>query len=378
MPEQPSSPITVSPPSDDVRRDAPVPVATEERLASARWSDLEIHSLEDAILYAVVYADLFDYPLTAAEIHRYLVGQVASLEEVESCLAEHPVLGERLDTVAPYWFLAGREHVVELRRRREAFSQVLWRAARRTGRVLAMLPFVRMVAVTGSLSMNNAGSTQDDIDLLLVSRRGRVWFVRGEVLVVARLARILGIRLCPNYIVAEHKLELEAVDHFTAHELAQLVPVHGQSVYRRLLSTNAWLTRHLPNAWPLSHAGTDGNPQSDGSPRPLRFAMESRSEAEWTGMQSEAEREVGALGRAVQRAFEAALGGKVGDAIERWEYGRKVPRLQREVAASGGAETVFSPDVCKGHRHSHGAWVHERYYSRLQSQGLGSRQERSR
>ncbi|MEJ2735766.1 MAG: hypothetical protein P8189_19750 [Anaerolineae bacterium] len=292
---------------------------------------ITIHSVADAILHTLVYADLFDYPLTVLEIHRFLTGYAAPLATVEEHLGHHDLLCERLGSTAPFWFLAGREHLVAMRQEREVFSRTLWRQARRYARLMTAIPFVRMVSITGSLAMNNASHAQDDVDLLIVAAKGRVWLARGMVILVVRLAQQMGTELCPNYVLSEHRLHLDEPSLFTAHELAQLVPLHGLETYHRLLEDNAWLVEYLPNALPreVSMGGT-----------------------RWPG-------------RGWQWLLETVLAGRAGDAVERWERERKIPRLIQAAERRGGTEVTYTPDLCKGHVDDHASLVHELYMERL-------------
>ena len=43
-------------------------------------------TISDAILETVAYADIFDHPLTAPEIHRYLSGEVVPFEILSEVL----------------------------------------------------------------------------------------------------------------------------------------------------------------------------------------------------------------------------------------------------------------------------------------------------
>src|SRR6266576_5090808 len=120
---------------------------TSESTASAPHETI---AGEQAVVKAVVYADVFDYPLQAAEIHRYLHGVAASWDATAAALARCCAGGNVLSQRDGFYTLAGREELVDLRCRRAVQAERLWPTAVKYGHVIAGLPFVRMVAVTGS------------------------------------------------------------------------------------------------------------------------------------------------------------------------------------------------------------------------------------
>lgn len=287
--------------------------------APARVSPPPLPSaLQRAVMEAVAYADVFDYPLTAAEVHRYLP-VAAPPAEVEAALAEQVSRSQSLERVDGYITLPGRAGIVEVRRRRAAASVELWPRARRYGRAIAALPFVRMVAVTGSLAMANA-EAGDDIDYLVVTENGRLWLSRALAIGVVRVGALRRQELCPNYFLTESALCLPDRNLFTAHELAQMVPVAGGGLHGRMLEMNPWYRDFLPNADPPRES-TGGD-----SPRGV-----------------------------VRRGIEAAMRGPAGDRLERWEMTRK--RRKFEAVTPRPAEARFAPDYCKGHFEAHGARV---------------------
>ena len=172
--------------------------------------------------------------------------------------------------------------------------------------------------------------------LLLVTHRGRVWLSRALCLLVVRIAARQGIELCPNYIIAEDRLRLESANLFTAHELAQLIPVAGLKVYRHLLNNNAWILEYLPNA-----------------------VTDSRNMLVADGNE-----------RIGYRPAELVLGGSLGDVLENWERNRKINRLSRESLQRGSVETIFDPHVCKGHMVSHACTVQKLYHDNLRLHGI--------
>ena len=123
---------------------------------------------EQAIINTVSYVDVFDYPLTPAEIHRYLIHLPLTSAETHNLLDAGRLVPARLSRRDGLYMLPGREEVAEVRRQRRVASQALWPAAVGYGRAIARMPFVRMVAVTGSLSVNNV-MPGGDIDYLAVS-----------------------------------------------------------------------------------------------------------------------------------------------------------------------------------------------------------------
>lgn len=275
---------------------------------------------ERAVLQAIAYADIFDYPLCAAEIHRYLIGVSLAEGELNATLDVLFAAG-RLARVGEHYALPGREGTVATRAWRERRSTRDWPRAMHYGRLIASLPFVRMVAVTGELAMDNV-DVGSDIDFFIVTAEGRVWTSRLLAVAVARYARPRGDVVCPNYLLASNALELTERNLYSAHEVAQMVPLHGLDVYRDLRERNGWVLDHLPNA-----AGPP--PRRDTRAAPLAGAL--------------------------RPLAEAVLRTPAGDWIEQREMRRKIRKLERERPAS--AEVTFAADRCKGHFDSHGARI---------------------
>jgi hypothetical protein len=284
-------------------------------------------ALERAIVQAVAYADVFDYPLTADEIHRYLIGVPASRGMVRAVLGNGKP--EVLSRRGRYFTLEGREAAVETRRARASVAADYWQRAVRYGHTMGNLPFVRMVAVTGALAMDNMAD--GDIDYLVVTEPGRLWLCRALIIGLVRMAGFRGTELCPNYFLSEQALALPERSLFTAHEVAQMVPLTGMSTYHRLRALNRWTDAFLPNA--------------SGAPRRVA-PVEPRSHR-------------------ARGLLERTLRSRLCSPLERWEMARKIRKLGRR--GHGHIEAAFGPDWCKGHFGDHGQVTLSRYEERLRA-----------
>ena len=268
-----------------------------------------------AVFHALTYADVFDYPLTAPEVYRYLTSTGATLEQVLEALADEGAFSQ----VGGYFTLRGREQIVETRKRRAGIAARLWPKAARYGRIIARLPYIRMVAVTGSLAMDNTDEGKD-VDYMIVTAPNRLWTCRALTLLVARLAKWEGISLCPNYLVTTHALQFKERSLYVAHEVAQMIPISGMEVYKEIRSLNSWMDDYLPNA--------------PDAPELLRRVKPVNRPS------------------FLQKVMEIVFSLPFGNWLERWEMNRKIKKLSYEQSSS--IESYFSADVCKGHIDKHG------------------------
>jgi len=278
-------------------------------------------SLEMSIAQTLAYADVFDYPLTAAETHRYLVGLFSPLSAVQAALELAAAPGGWIQHDGLYYTLIGGSALGDTRRARALSAELLLTSAVGYGRRISRLPFVRMVAITGALAMDNVIEGAD-IDYLIVTQPGRLWTCRGLILLLGRLAARSGVTICPNYLISntDRALLFPEQNLYTAHEVAQMIPLSGMEIYGELRRRNAWVLDYLPNAV--------------GAPD-FRFACSSPQLAQTTG----------------NRTLEAVLSGFPGDRLEDWEMRRKVLKLSREMDQS--PEASFGNEWCKGHFHGH-------------------------
>jgi hypothetical protein len=216
--------------------------------------------------------------------------------------------------------LRGREEIVKIRERRAEVAGRLWLKAARYGRIIAMLPFVRMVAVTGSLAMSNTDEGKD-IDYMIVTAPNHLWTCRALALLVARFAKLEGVNLCPNYLLTTNVLALNERSLYVAHELAQMIPLSGMEFYEEMRRLNDWMVDYLPNSLIVPEI-----------PDCVKL-VQKRS--------------------LIQNILEILFHLPFANWFENWEMKRKIVRLTHEQSLS--FESFFSADVCKGHmdRHKH-------------------------
>jgi hypothetical protein len=215
---------------------------------------------ERAVLRTVVYAGLFEAPLSLERLHRLLMDVPMTAGEVRAALGR-PFLRQRVEVAEGHVFPRGRRAWLRAAAFRRAGTRVLLDAHREVLERIASFPFVRLVALSGGCAHDNARDA--DVDVFLVVRRGRAWTVCLALMV---LSKLLGKRrtLCLNYVLDEDALALPERDLFTASELVGVRPLAGPDAYRAFLQANRWAAACHPNFFAGGPPCPEGLPPAGG------------------------------------------------------------------------------------------------------------------
>jgi hypothetical protein len=200
---------------------------------------------ELAVLRSVIYASLFDYPLTLEQLHTSLIDVRADADTIASWWRHSELLQATVEHRHGLYFPAGRGDLLPTRTRREAVSLDLLDRDRRILWLVSHMPFVRMVALSGSLAHLNAEGSAD-LDLFMITAPHRVWSVTLAVLVIARLHGWRK-RMCLNYVVSERAMAVQPADLFSANQIIHLQPLTGPDVFRRFVQANPFVRACYPN-----------------------------------------------------------------------------------------------------------------------------------
>lgn len=200
---------------------------------------------EKYILRALLYFDIFKHPLLPDEIYRFSPGSVTrNIHEILFHLNKRGLIHH----IHPFYSLRKERSIIEQRLKSNARARKKLRLARVIAACIAQLPFVRSIAISGSLSKGVAGS-RSDIDYFIITHPGRVWVVRAMLAVFKRVFLLNSHRyLCANYYVDTRHLEIEDKNIYTAMEVATLIPMYGHASFKRFIDANDWVHRWLPNA----------------------------------------------------------------------------------------------------------------------------------
>ena len=197
-------------------------------------------------LKALLYYDIFQYPLTSKEVFHFMSTNHVTHEEVVETLNDLSAKGYIFEQ-DEFYSVRDSKELIERRIKGNNEAQKWIHRAERQAKLIYSFPFVRAVMVSGSLSKNYMDD-KSDLDFFIITAPQRLWIARTLLIIYKKIVLFNSHKyFCVNYFIDNDHLEIEEKNIFTATELATLMPLCGNPYYKDLFEKNKWLENFLPN-----------------------------------------------------------------------------------------------------------------------------------
>jgi hypothetical protein len=195
-------------------------------------------------LKSLIYFSLFEYPLTEEEVFNY--------SGTKDKLQVHNDLEQliKLDIIEKVdgflLFDKNKKHILK-RLNGNKNAKAIMPKAFKTAQFISKFPFIKGVAVSGSLSKCYFDA-DSDFDFFVITKPKRVWITRAIFALYKRLFLSNSYQeFCLNYFVSTETLEIEEKNRFTATEIVTVIPIYGQHVFKDFYKKNKWVQSIFPN-----------------------------------------------------------------------------------------------------------------------------------
>jgi len=209
-------------------------------------TDMELPVVKENILATLAYFDLFNYPLTRAEIYLFLQNKY-DYDFFDDAL-ESLLLSGDIFLFDKFYTLHNDHYLVVHRLTGNKKADELIKIALRVGELLIRFPYVRGIAISGSLSKNYADE-KSDIDLFVITAKNRLWIARTFMHCLKKLTFVVKKEdyFCMNYYIDEQQLEITEKSIYTAIEVGTLIPLQGDVIFEKFYAANLWIKNFIPN-----------------------------------------------------------------------------------------------------------------------------------
>lgn len=203
-------------------------------------------AMQSAIIRTLIYFDIFNYPLTLAEIARFASLRIESLSEFEHTL--HRLVESLLVfKFGELYSLQYNPLLAERRKKGNAFAADMLQKAAKRSRFIHAFPFVRSVNISGSLSKNYFDETTD-FDFFIITQKNRIWLCRFFLTLYKKIFLLNSRKyFCINYYIDTDAQQIPDKNLFSATEIITLRNETGENVYRKFMEENAWTDEYFPN-----------------------------------------------------------------------------------------------------------------------------------
>jgi len=211
--------------------------------------------LKSAVRATLAWFAYFDRPLKKEEIQKYLFRhQITG----ELNLLSDPALIQENE----YFTLAEDKQIIQKFQANKILREKYFKRAHLAARLLAHLPFVRLVTLINSLAMGDTEESSD-IDLFIITAPKRLYLVRTLAIILLILIGLKKTRrkiqgkICLGFYLAEDNLDfaqkkMPCDEIYFSFWLATMAPLAGDfKVYEKFLTANKKLLQeNLPNFIP--------------------------------------------------------------------------------------------------------------------------------
>jgi len=205
-----------------------------------------LSAIKENILATLAYFDMFNYPLTQAEVYLFLGNKFnyELFDDTLKCLVNNGTIHQ----FDKFYTLSTDHYIVVRRLEGNQKAAELIKIAEKVGNLLIKFPYVRGIAISGSLSKNFADA-DSDIDLFIITEKNRLWIARTLMHCFKKLTFLVNKEhlFCMNYYIDMQHLEILEKNIYTAIEVGTLIPLQGDIIFEKFYAANTWTREFLPN-----------------------------------------------------------------------------------------------------------------------------------
>lgn len=204
-------------------------------------------TIHDAILKTLSYFDFFRYPITKAELWKYL--PVSSHSSTFEQAIEDLIELDLIFCIDGFYTIKNNQALVERRIEGNTYAQKQHKKAQRIAKFLGNFPFVEAVCISGSLS-KDFSLPDSDLDFFIITAPDRLWIARSFMHIFKKMTFLAGAQhsFCMNYYVSIGHLTIEPKNIFTAVEVITLKPAFVRTGLKELIDNNInWINVFMPN-----------------------------------------------------------------------------------------------------------------------------------
>ena len=203
----------------------------------------------------ICFKRVFNDALTKNQILEFFSESKAN--HIEKIL-HNLIFNKKIMEIDSFYFL--RNEIIEdfknKKKNRKKLCLDLFKSEKKFLRFLCFLPFVKLLAISGSVSHKNAQNVLDkeaDLDLFIVVSSSSILILFFIIRLVTKLDNLLfnlnfkqnKIKICPNYILETVNLDVKNKSFFTASDIFSLRVIKGRRFYDSFITENIWISNYF-------------------------------------------------------------------------------------------------------------------------------------